>query len=59
MPPLRLCFLCALFTSLHAELAIKVRPDVRAAVADGRPVVALESTIISHGAPDLAVLTSR
>jgi pseudouridylate synthase len=28
-----------------------VHPDVAAALADGRPVVALESTIISHGMP--------
>ena len=26
-------------------------PEVRAALAAGRPVVALESTIISHGMP--------
>jgi pseudouridine-5'-phosphate glycosidase len=30
---------------------LSVQPDVAAAVADGRPVVALESTIISHGMP--------
>jgi pseudouridine-5'-phosphate glycosidase len=28
-----------------------VRPDVAAALAEGRPVVALESTLISHGLP--------
>ena len=28
-----------------------IHPDVAAALADGRPVVALESTIISHGLP--------
>ncbi|HTY71327.1 MAG TPA: pseudouridine-5'-phosphate glycosidase [Actinomycetes bacterium] len=31
--------------------ALSVHPDVAAALADGRPVVALESTIISHGLP--------
>src|SRR5262245_38810385 len=31
--------------------AFLVSPEVSAALADGRPVVALESTIISHGLP--------
>jgi pseudouridine-5'-phosphate glycosidase len=31
--------------------ALVVHPEVAAALADGRPVVALESTIISHGLP--------
>jgi pseudouridine-5'-phosphate glycosidase len=30
---------------------IKIRPDVRQAIEEGRPVVALESTIIAHGMP--------
>src|SRR5947199_412721 len=30
---------------------LTIREDVRAAIAAGRPVVALESTIISHGFP--------
>ena len=30
---------------------LDVAPEVAQAVADGRPVVALESTIISHGMP--------
>ena len=30
---------------------IKIHPDVRTALAKGEPVVALESTIISHGLP--------
>ena len=30
---------------------LDVAPEVAAAVAEGRPVVALESTIISHGMP--------
>ncbi|KXZ50302.1 hypothetical protein GPECTOR_17g941 [Gonium pectorale] len=30
---------------------IRVSPEVQAALAEGRPVVALESTIISHGMP--------
>ena len=31
--------------------ALDISPDVAAALSDGRPVVALESTIISHGLP--------
>src|SRR6195952_3182657 len=31
--------------------AVQVHPEVAEALADGRPVVALESTIISHGLP--------
>lgn len=30
---------------------IEIHPDVRAALADGRPIVALESTLIAHGLP--------
>ena len=30
---------------------LRVAPEVAAALADGAPVVALESTIISHGLP--------
>ena len=30
---------------------LDVNPEVAAAIAEGRPVVALESTIISHGMP--------
>jgi pseudouridylate synthase len=30
---------------------LRIRPDVAAALVDGRPVVALESTIIAHGMP--------
>jgi pseudouridylate synthase len=30
---------------------VRIHPEVAAALADGRPVVALESTIISHGLP--------
>ncbi len=36
-------------TTPHPMLALA--PEVREALADGRPVVALESTIISHGMP--------
>ena len=28
-----------------------IAPDVAAALAEGRPVVALESTVITHGLP--------
>ena len=31
--------------------ALQIRDDVATAIASGRPVVALESTIISHGLP--------
>jgi pseudouridylate synthase len=31
--------------------AVTVRDDIRAALADGRPVVALESSVIAHGLP--------
>ena len=30
---------------------IKLSPKVEAALKEGRPVIALESTIISHGMP--------
>ena len=33
------------------EKYLDVNPEVREALAEGRPVVALESTIISHGMP--------
>jgi pseudouridine-5'-phosphate glycosidase len=32
-------------------MSLRIHPEVAAALADGRPVVALESTIISHGMP--------
>ena len=31
---------------------LDIAPEVQQALADGRPVVALESSIISHGMPD-------
>ena len=30
---------------------LEIHPEVQNALADGKPVVALESTIISHGMP--------
>jgi pseudouridylate synthase len=36
---------------MNAMSPLHVHPDVAAALSDGRPVVALESTIISHGMP--------
>jgi pseudouridine-5'-phosphate glycosidase len=36
---------------MSARLPLTVAPEVRAALDAGRPVVALESTIISHGLP--------
>jgi len=37
--------------SVRAKPALTIAPEVRDAIAAGRPVVALESTIISHGLP--------
>ena len=34
-----------------ASVPLRIRPDIAAAISAGRPVVALESTIISHGMP--------
>ena len=36
---------------MNVNKYLDVNPEVAAAIADGRPVVALESTIISHGMP--------
>ena len=36
---------------MQTQPYLDVHPEVAAALADGRPVVALESTIISHGMP--------
>ena len=36
---------------MNLEKYLDVNPEVKKAVAEGRPVVALESTIISHGMP--------
>ena len=33
------------------SMSLRIHPDVDAALADARPIVALESTIISHGMP--------
>ncbi|MFC7491328.1 MULTISPECIES: pseudouridine-5'-phosphate glycosidase [unclassified Knoellia] len=38
-------------TSAHPHPALALAPEVAEALAAGRPVVALESTIISHGMP--------
>lgn len=35
----------------HTNGTLAIEPSVRRAMEDGRPVVALESTIISHGMP--------
>jgi pseudouridine-5'-phosphate glycosidase len=37
--------------STQTELQLHFHPEVKAALATGRPVVALESTVISHGLP--------
>ncbi|MRG60493.1 pseudouridine-5-phosphate glycosidase [Agromyces sp. CFH 90414] len=36
---------------MQTSAAIRVSDEVRSAVADGRPVLALESTILTHGLP--------
>src|SRR5262252_6736341 len=36
---------------MHAPTQVRVRSDVAEALAAGRPVVALESTLIAHGLP--------
>ncbi|MBR6376277.1 MAG: pseudouridine-5'-phosphate glycosidase, partial [Oscillospiraceae bacterium] len=36
---------------MNLSAYLDVNPEVKAAVAAGKPVVALESTIISHGMP--------
>jgi pseudouridine-5'-phosphate glycosidase len=48
-------------TGLSIDDRLEVSPEVAAALAEGRPVVALESTLISHGLPfplNLEVATS-
>eukprot|EP00966_Prymnesium_polylepis_P047364 1096469-Prymnesium_polylepis.1 len=45
-----LCCACGLAGAEHGGV-LRVRPDIAAAISEGRPVVALESTIISHGMP--------
>ena len=37
---------------MNLERYLDVSPEVKAAIEAGKPVVALESTIISHGMPD-------
>ncbi len=39
------------FTIMKMNAYLDVNPEVAAALAEGKPVVALESTIISHGMP--------
>ena len=36
---------------MNIEKYLDVQPEIAAAIAEGRPVVALESTILSHGMP--------
>jgi pseudouridine-5'-phosphate glycosidase len=36
---------------MHTDRWLDIAPDVAAALADGAPVVALESTIVAHGMP--------
>jgi len=46
-----LLLLAASWFNGSCATSLRVHPDVAQALADGRPVVALESTIISHGMP--------
>ncbi|KAM8974460.1 uncharacterized protein RCH25_019869 [Pelodytes ibericus] len=47
-----ICFVDpALSMSLFPDSSFRVHPSVQEALNDGRPVVALESTIITHGMP--------
>lgn len=49
--PLRRCFVPG-SRGVHDEPPlVRIAPAVRLALEEGRPVVALESTIISHGMP--------
>lgn len=41
----------ALPTQMSSSYQMRVSPEVQRALEDGRAVVALESTIISHGMP--------
>lgn len=36
---------------MHGNQYLDIKPEVAEAIAQGKPVVALESTIISHGMP--------
>lgn len=36
---------------MNLEKYLSVTPEIQAALAEGKPVVALESTILSHGMP--------
>ncbi|CAN0416206.1 unnamed protein product [Hapterophycus canaliculatus] len=47
----RLPLACRWFTSDRNAHMLRIEPGVRVALEEGRPVVALESTIISHGMP--------
>lgn len=38
-------------TAMHGNQYLDIKPEVAEAIAQGKPVVALESTIISHGMP--------
>jgi pseudouridine-5'-phosphate glycosidase len=44
--------------SKPAPIELKFSPEVQQALQQNRPVVALESTIISHGELTAAVITS-
>ena len=42
---------CAKSNVFGSDMNIKISPDVSSALSSGQPVVALESTILSHGMP--------
>ena len=47
LAPLLICYAKLMINRAHFNL----RPDIASAVSSGRPVVALESTVIAHGLP--------
>ena len=48
---MRTLLIAATLAAVAASAPLRIRPDIAAALDAGRPVVALESTIISHGMP--------
>src|SRR5688572_5059317 len=49
-PSLR-CLICCMHHTVLGCRPMRIAPEVAEALAGGRPVVALESTLISHGLP--------
>src|SRR6266567_2143365 len=36
---------------MSSDRSIRIKPEIQSALADGKPAVALESTVIAHGLP--------